>query len=169
MEEMAFHGLPWRVGHRLPNGGAPEAEIVHRIREWTHTLSGREQLAAQAFADALEGIPLTLASNVGMGPIDTQVDLRATHSKGKTWAGINVSDGTVGDMEKEQVFEPAAVKSPIIKSATEAAIMIHDVSASKEMGREGGGPLLAACRRAPFTFSLVCLRAPAGFPSPLST
>jgi thermosome len=124
-------------------GGAPEAEIAHRIRAWTHTLSGREQLAAQAFADALEVIPLTLASNAGMDPIDTQVDLRAAHSKNKTWAGINVSDGKVGDMEKEEVFEPAVVKSQIIKSATEAAIMIlriDDVIASKGMGREGGGP-----------------------------
>jgi chaperonin GroEL (HSP60 family) len=124
-------------------GGAPEAEIAHRIREWTHTLSGREQLAAQAFADALEVIPLTLASNAGMDPIDTQVDLRAAHSKNKTWAGINVSDGKVGDMEKEQVYEPAVVKSQIIKSATEAAVMIlriDDVIASKGMGKEGGGP-----------------------------
>ncbi len=124
-------------------GGAPEAEIAHRIREWAHTLSGREQLAAQSFADAMEVIPLTLASNAGMDPIDTQVDLRAAHSKNKTWAGISVSDGKVGDMEKEQVFEPAVVKSQIIKSATEAAVMImriDDVIASKGMGREVGGP-----------------------------
>ncbi len=124
-------------------GGAPEAEIAHRIRRWTHTLSGREQLAAQAFADALEVVPLTLASNAGMDPIDTQVDLRAAHAKDRTWAGINVFDGKVGDMEKEEVFEPTVVKSQIIKSATEAAVMIlriDDVIASKGMGREGGGP-----------------------------
>jgi chaperonin GroEL (HSP60 family) len=125
-------------------GGSPEAEIAHRIREWTHTLSGREQLAAQAFAEALEVIPLTLASNAGMDPIDTLVDLRTAHSKNKTWAGINVVDGKVGDMEKEKVYEPAVVKSQIIKSATEAAIMIlriDDVIASKGMSKEGpGGP-----------------------------
>jgi len=103
-------------------------------------LSGREQLAAQAFVDALEVISLTLASNAGMDPIDMRVDLRAAHSKNKTWARINVSDGKVGDIEKEPVFEPAVVKSQIMKSATEAAIMIHDVIASKGMGREGDGP-----------------------------
>ncbi len=140
MEEAAFHGLPWRVGHRLSKGGAPEAEIAYSIKEWTHMLSGREQLAAQAFVDALEVISLTLASNAGMDPIDMRVDLRAAHSKNKTWARINVSDGKVGDIEKEPVFEPAVVKSQIMKSATEAAIMIHDVIASKGMGREGDGP-----------------------------
>jgi chaperonin GroEL (HSP60 family) len=78
-----------------------------------------------------------------MDPIDTEVDLRAAHSRNETWAGINVVDGRVGDMEKEQVYEPAVVKSQIIKSATEAAVMIlriDDVIASKGMGKEGGGP-----------------------------
>jgi thermosome len=123
----------------VAGGGSAEAEIAHRIREWTHNLSGREQLAAQAFAEALESIPLTLASNAGMDPIDTQVDLRASHGKNLTWAGVDVNEGKVGDMEKLQVYEPAVVKSQIIKSATEAAVMIlriDDVIAAKGMSKE---------------------------------
>jgi len=123
----------------VAGGGAPEAEIAHRIREWTHTLAGREQLAAQAFAEAIEVIPLTLATNAGMDPIDTQVDLRSSHGKGRTWAGVNVMEGKVDDMEKLQVYEPTVVKSQIIKAATEAAIMIlriDDVIAAKGMSKE---------------------------------
>jgi len=66
-------------------GGAPEAEISYQLREWANSLSGREQLAVQKYADALESIPLTLAENAGMDPIDTQVELRAKHGQGKKW------------------------------------------------------------------------------------
>ncbi len=117
-------------------GGAPEQELSSQIREWANSLSGREQLAVQKYADALEVIPLTLAENAGMDPIDTQVEMRAKHGQGKKWVGVNVLAGKVGDLEAEEVFEPAAVKRQIIKSATEAACMIlriDDVIASSKM------------------------------------
>jgi thermosome len=117
-------------------GGAPEAELAAQLREWANSLTGREQLAVQKYADALEAIPLTLAENAGMDPIDTQVELRAKHGQGKKWFGVNVLGGKVGDLEEEEVFEPAAVKEQIIKSSTEAASMIlriDDVIASSKM------------------------------------
>src|SRR5579875_72502 len=117
-------------------GGAIESELAMKIRDWSNSLSGREQLAVQKYADALESIPLTLATNSGMDPIDTQVELRAKHGQGKKWYGVNVLAGKVGDLEAEEVYEPSAVKEQIIKSATEAASMIlriDDVIASSKM------------------------------------
>lgn len=135
----------------VAGGGAPEAQIAHELREWSNKLSGREQLAAQKFAEALEMIPLTLAENAGLDPIDTQVELRAKHGQGKTWAGVSVTDSRVSDMYEEGVFEPVAVKEQIVKAATEAACMIlriDDVIAAGKMrepprpggGEEGGMP-----------------------------
>ncbi len=127
----------------VAGGGAAEAETAQKIREWARTLSGREQLAALAFADALETIPLTLAINAGMDPIDTQVELKAEHGKGNATAGVHVVKGKVGDMAKQEVFEPTAVKTQIIKSATEASIMIlriDDVIASKGGKEDKGMP-----------------------------
>jgi thermosome len=131
-------------------GGAPEAELSYQLREWANSLSGREQLAVQKYADALESIPLTLSENTGLDPIDTQVELRAKHGQGKKWWGVNCLAGKCGDMEAEEVFEPTEVKEQIIKSATEAASMIlriDDVIASSKMrtppmppgGGAGGG------------------------------
>src|ERR1039458_4534808 len=74
----------------VAGGGAPEAELAAKIREYSNKLSGREQLAVVKFADALESIPQTLAENAGMDAIDTQVDIRAKHGQGKKWFGINV-------------------------------------------------------------------------------
>jgi thermosome len=108
----------------VAGGGAPEAEISSKLREYSNKLSGREQLAVLKFADALEVIPLTLAENAGMDPIDTQVDLRAKHGQGKKWFGINVRSGKVSDMMGDDVVEPAAVKEQILRAATEAASMI---------------------------------------------
>jgi thermosome len=108
----------------VAGGGAPEAEIAHQIREWANTLTGREQLAAQKFAEAIETIPITLAENAGMDPIDTLVELRAKHSEGKVWFGVNVLEGDLAEMQERNIFEPAVVKEQIIKSATEAASMI---------------------------------------------
>jgi thermosome len=120
----------------VAGGGAPEAEIASKLRDYANKLSGREQLAVIKFADALESIPLTLAENAGMDPIDTQVDIRAKHGQGKKWFGINVTTGKVSDMMGDDVVEPAAVKEQIIRSATEAASMIlriDDVIASSKM------------------------------------
>ena len=134
----------------VAGGGAPEAQLAYEIREWANKLSGREQLAAQKFAEALESIPLTLAENAGMDTIDTQVELRAKHGEGKIWYGISVMDGGVADIYEKGVFEPVKVKEQIIKSATDAASMIlriDDVIAAGKMketkppkpSEEGGG------------------------------
>jgi thermosome len=122
-------------------GGAPEEEIASELREWANSLSGREQLAVQKYADALESIPLTLAENAGMDPIDTQVELRAKHGAGKKWFGVNVLAGKVSDLESEEIFEPSAVKEQIIKSATEAASMILRIDDVIAAGRSRGPPM----------------------------
>jgi archaeal chaperonin len=124
----------------VAGGGSPEAYVAGRLREWTSTLSGREQLAAEKFADALEVIPITLAENAGMDPIDTTTDLRAKQSKGSKWMGIDVKAAKIADMSKLDIFEPLSVKEQIIKSATEVASMIlriDDVIASSKSA--GGG------------------------------
>src|SRR5574341_2050585 len=125
----------------VAGGGAPEAYVASKLREWTSTLIGREQLAAEKFAEALEVIPLTLAENAGMDPIDTATDLRAKQSKGAKWTGVDARNARITDMSKMDVVEPLAVKEQIIKSATEVASMIlriDDVIASSKSG--GGGP-----------------------------
>ncbi len=128
----------------VAGGGAPEAEMASRILNWTDTLAGREQLAAQKFAEALETIPVALATNAGLDPIDTMVEIRAKHAEGGKWFGVEAKEAKVKDMHKEQVFEPLAVKEQIIKAATEAACMIlriDDVIASgKSRGPSGPPP-----------------------------
>ncbi|HSF51487.1 MAG TPA: thermosome subunit beta [Nitrososphaeraceae archaeon] len=125
----------------VAGGGAPEAYVASKLREWTSTLIGREQLAAEKFAEALEVIPLTLAENAGMDPIDAATDLRAKQSKGAKWMGIDARSAKITDMSKMDIFEPLSVKEQIIKSATEAASMIlriDDVIASSKS--PGGMP-----------------------------
>jgi chaperonin GroEL (HSP60 family) len=131
----------------VAGGGAPEAEISFQLRSWAQSLSGKEQLAALEFADAMESIPLTLAENAGLDPIDIQVELRAKHERGEKWAGVDVFEGKVKDMWKLDVYEPLSVKTQIVKSSSEAACMtlrVDDVIASGKTGgpsppRGGGG------------------------------
>ena len=108
----------------LAGGGAPEIEIAKYLREYAESLPGREQLAAQSFAEAIEVVPTTLAENAGLDPIDIISDLRAAHGRGEIWAGVDVFEGKANDMKKLEVYEPLAVKKQVIKSATEAATMI---------------------------------------------
>src|SRR5918911_1383948 len=125
----------------VAGGGSPESYVAGKIREWANTLSGREQLAAEKFAESLEVIPLTLAENAGMDPIDTITELRAKQSKGSKWTGVDARNAKISDMSKLDIVEPLAVKEQVIKSATEAASMllrIDDVIASSKSG--GGGP-----------------------------
>jgi chaperonin GroEL (HSP60 family) len=120
----------------LAGGGAPELEVANVLREYAQTLPGKEQLAVMSYAEALESIPETLAENAGLDPIDILSELRAKHEKGQTWAGVDVLEGKVNDMNRAKVFEPLAVKKQIIKSATEAATMIlkiDDVIAAGKM------------------------------------
>jgi len=120
----------------VAGGGAPELEVAKALREYAGTLLGREALAVQQFAEALEIVPTTLSENAGLDPIDIISELRARHEKGEVWAGVDVHRGKVGDMKKLEVIEPLVVKKQIIKSATEAASMIlkiDDVIAAGKM------------------------------------
>jgi len=109
----------------VAGGGAIEAELSRRIRDFAAKVGGREQLAIEAFADSLEMIPITLAENAGLDPIDILVSLRADHEKPDgLWKGVNVFTGKTVDMMDEGVLEPLVVKEQAIKSAVEAASMI---------------------------------------------
>jgi len=123
------------IGKIVPGGGAPEAEAARELRKYAEGFSGREQLAVNAFADAMEVIPRSLAENGGLDPIDTLVSLRAEHDKGKNVIGVNVLDGGVTDMTELGVIEPLKVKTQAINSAADAAEMIlridDVISASK--------------------------------------
>jgi len=108
----------------VAGGGAPEIEVSLALREYAKSLAGKEQLAVEKFADALEVIPMQLAENAGLDPIEVIVALRARHKQGERWAGVNVLEGKIDDMYKLEVLEPALVKKQAIKAATEAAAMI---------------------------------------------
>lgn len=109
----------------IAGGGAPEATLALKLREWAASLPGREQLAAEKFADALESIPLTLARNAGMDVIDTQVRLRSkTSGAQKPKFGIDVINGQIADMTSRHVYEPLMVKKNVLNAATETASMI---------------------------------------------
>jgi len=138
-------------GVAVPGGGAPEIELALRLRDYGQTVGGREQLAIEAFAEALEIIPWTLAENAGMDSIDVLIELKNAHMKkaGRNF-GVNVLQNKVSDMLDAKVIEPLRVKTQAIQSATEVASMIlriDDVIASKKTspaemggGRGPGGP-----------------------------
>ena len=127
----------------VAGGGAPETYAATKIRSWAKTLEGREQLAAEKFAEALESIPITLAENAGMDPIDTLATLRSRQIKGEKWTGIDVLKGRVSNMKSSDIIEPLAVKLQVISAAAEAACMIlridDVISVSKAAAPPGGG------------------------------
>jgi len=132
------------IGKIVSGGGAPEAEVARQLRKYAEGFSGREQLAVNAFADAMEVIPRSLAENGGLDPIDTLVTLRAEHDKNKVSAGVNVLYGGVSDMLKIGVIEPLKVKTQAIKSATDAAEMIlriDDIVSASKLGGKGMPPM----------------------------
>lgn len=127
----------------LVGGGAPETRVAAKLREWANTLEGRPQLAAQKFAEGLETIPLVLAENAGMDPLDTQVQLRSKATSGKATYGIDVINSRVADLESQNVVEPLAVKEQVVNAATEAACMIlriDDVIAASKSSSHAPGP-----------------------------
>ncbi|MEW6044243.1 MAG: thermosome subunit beta [Thermoproteota archaeon] len=130
--------------HVLVGGGAPETRVASKLREWANSLEGRPQLAAQKFAEGLETIPLVLAENAGMDPLDTQVQLRSKSTTGKATFGIDVLNGKVADLESQNVYEPLAVKEQVINAATEAACMIlridDVIAASKSSSKPPSSP-----------------------------
>jgi thermosome len=126
-------------------GGATEMELAKRLREYAPSVGGKEQLAIEAFANALEVIPRTLAENAGLDPLDIIMQLRALHEKpGNEAMGVDVYAGKPGDMWKLEVLEPLNVKSTAIKSATEAATMIlridDIIAAAKSETKAGETP-----------------------------
>ena len=124
----------------VAGGGAPEAYAASKIRDWVSTLTGREQIAAEKYAESLEIIPLTLAQNAGMDSIDAMTDLRAKQSRGSKWTGIDVRSAKIADMSKLEILEPLSVKEQIIKSATEAASMILRIDDVIASSKSAGGP-----------------------------
>ena len=122
-------------------GGALASAIAARLRKYASSLEGREQYAVNAFADAAEVIPVTLAENAGLDPIDILVSLRSAHTEGKSTYGVDITKGKVRDMKQTRIIEPTLVSKQIVMSASEAAQMIlkiDDVIASKGMGGMGG-------------------------------
>jgi len=125
----------------VSGGGSAEAYLAGQLNEWADSFDGRESLAIKQYAEALEAIPLTIAENAGMDPINTIISLRAKQNSGKKGSGINAREGKVGDMYSLNIVEPLVVKEQIVKSATETACMIlriDDVIAVS--GGGSGGP-----------------------------
>ena len=127
----------------VTGGGSAEAYLAGQLNEYADSFDGREQLAVKQYAEALESIPLTIAENAGMDPIDTIISLRAKQNSGKKGSGINAREGKIGDMNSLSILEPLVVKEQIIKSATETACMIlriDDVIAISGGPSSGGMP-----------------------------
>jgi thermosome len=121
-------------GRMLTGGGSTAVEVALRLREYSSSVGGREQIAIDAFASAMEVIPTALAENAGLDPIDILIEMRKSHKAGKKNAGVNVFTGQVEDMVANDVLEPFRVGKQAISSATDAAVMIlriDDVIASK--------------------------------------
>ena len=135
--------VAWEDGAVLTGGGSVLAALSRDLRTFAETVGGREQMAIEAFASALEIIPRTLAENAGLDPVTTLIELRKAHADGQSNAGINVYEGGVVDMREANVLEPIRVVEQAIQSATETAVMIlriDDVISSKgvAMGDEMG-------------------------------
>jgi archaeal chaperonin len=123
-----------KSGLVVPGGGAIEVEVSKELRKFGQSLSGRERLAVEEFANALEFIPITLAENAGLDPIDILTELKARHDAGERNAGLNLFENKIGDVLQARIIEPYKIKSQAIDSATEVANMIlriDDVIASK--------------------------------------
>ena len=126
----------------VAGGGAPEIETARLLREYAEKLAGRERLAVVAFADALEVIPITLAENSGMDPIDAISEIQSEHAKGNKWVGVDGYKNKVADLSTIDIYEPMVVKAQAIKSATEAAsllLKIDDIIAVSKMSAPPGG------------------------------
>ncbi len=130
-------------GRVVAGGGAPEVEVSAQLKKYAPTIGGREQLAIEAFASALEIIPRSLAENAGFDPIDLLVELKSAHDKGQTYAGIDIVTGKVTNTYNKGVIEPVKVKKQALKSASETAMMIlkiDDVIASSKSSAGPRGP-----------------------------
>ncbi|MCK4779738.1 MAG: thermosome subunit, partial [Candidatus Lokiarchaeota archaeon] len=109
----------------LPGGGASEIELAKRLRVYARSIGGREQLAIEVYANALEIIPKTLVENAGYNPVDLIVELRSKHENEQGNSnGINIDTGKPDDMVKLGVLEPLSVLTQAVQSATEVSSMI---------------------------------------------
>jgi thermosome len=129
-------------GKIVAGGGALAAEVALRLREYASTVGGREQMAVEAYANAMEIVPRTLAENAGLDSMDILIDLRKAHASGDKRAGINIETEEIVDMEKFNIIEPLRIGKQAINSATDAAVMIlriDDVIAAKHAGGRGSG------------------------------
>ena len=134
--------VAWEDGAVLTGGGSVLAALSRDLRAYAESIGGREQMAIEAFASALEIIPRTLAENAGLDPVTTIIELRKSHADGNAFSGINVEEGGVMDMRAANVLEPQRVVEQAIQSATETAIMIlriDDVISSKSVS---GGDMM---------------------------
>ena len=125
----------------VPGGGAIEIELARRLREFGQSLSGREQLAIEEFASALEFIPITLAENAGMDPIDVLTELKSRHDSGERNAGLNLFTNRIENVLDARIIEPFRIKQQAINSATDVSVMIlriDDVIASSGSGKSMG-------------------------------
>jgi len=130
-------------GRMTAGGGATATEIAMALRDYAPSVGGREQMAIEAFAKAMEVVPRTLSENAGLDPIDMMLEIRRAHKKGNKYAGVNVNSGKVEDMLKNNVVEPLRLNIQEVQTASEAATMIlriDDVIASKGGGRIPPGP-----------------------------
>ena len=138
-------GVAMEDGKVVAGGGAPEIELSLRLAEYASTVGGHEQLAIEAFADAMEVIPWALSENAGLDPIDIVIQLKNAHENKKNgiYVGVDVNTGEAKNMLDLNVIEPLRVKTQAIESATEVAGMIlriDDVIASKKSPQMPGGP-----------------------------
>ena len=139
-DAMSVVAVAIEEGRMLTGGGSTAEEVAMKLRAYSASVGGREQIAIDAFASAMEVVPTALSENAGLDPIDILIELRKAHKNGKVHAGVNVFTGQVEDMVKLDVLEPFCVGRQAINSATDAAVMIlriDDVIASK--GGHGGG------------------------------
>ncbi len=130
-------------GKIVTGGGSTAVELAMRLREYAASVGGREQIAIDAYASALEVIPTALAENAGLDPIDILINMRKAHKEKKVHAGLNVYTGKIVDMMDQKVIEPIRVSRQAINSATDAAVLIlriDDVIAAKGMSPGAGAP-----------------------------
>jgi thermosome len=130
-------------GKMTPGGGAAATQVAMALREYATTVGGREQMAIEAFANAVEIVPKTLAENAGLDPINMMIEVRTAHKKGNKNSGVDVLTGKISDMIRNSIIEPLRVSVQEIQSSTEAATMIlriDDIIASKSGGGPGGMP-----------------------------
>ncbi|MBW6442389.1 TCP-1/cpn60 chaperonin family protein [Patescibacteria group bacterium] len=138
-----------KSGLVVPGGGAIEMELSKRLREFSQGLTGREQLAIEEFASALEFLPATLAENAGIDPIDILTELKSRHDSGEKNAGLNLFTNRIENVLESRIIEPLKIKSQAINSASDVAIMIlriddiiSAVGKKNSLGIKGTNPMM---------------------------